>query len=194
MNRPADKGVDRDERDRSLLERALPEVIRRLVEAGYERLSEGPESLRQFLGDLRLPKETLALILPQLEETKHGLYRVVAREVREFLERTNLTEELTQALTRLSFEIKTEVRFVPNDAGRVGRPQVHSNVAVHRHHEAPSHSRGGEPTQDSADPDQPSLNGGDEAKMDLDSGQSPNPTRSEALGSEPLDPRDKEER
>ncbi|MBN1607864.1 MAG: hypothetical protein JW940_14600, partial [Polyangiaceae bacterium] len=92
MNRPADKGVDRDERDRSLLERALPEVIRRLVEAGYERLSEGPESLRQFLGDLRLPKETLALILPQLEETKHGLYRVVAREVREFLERTNLTE------------------------------------------------------------------------------------------------------
>ena len=66
MNKPPDRGSDREERERSLLERSLPEVIRRLVEAGYEKLSEGPESLRQMLGELRLPKETLALILPQL--------------------------------------------------------------------------------------------------------------------------------
>jgi len=163
-------------------------VIRRLVEAGYERLSEGPESLRQFLGDLRLPKETLALILPQLEETKHGLYRVVAREVREFLERTNLTEELTQALTRLSFEIKTEVRFVPNDAGRVGRPQVQSKVAVHREKDGRSPRRAEQPPQASTDSDQVSVNGADEATMDLDSTQPPEQARSEALGSEQPDP------
>ena len=192
MNKPPDRGSDREERERSLLERSLPEVIRRLVEAGYEKLSEGPESLRQMLGELRLPKETLALILPQLEETKHGLYRVVAREVREFLERTNLTEELAQALTRLSFEIKTEVRFVPNEAGRVGRPQIHSNEAVRR--------KDGR-SQDRADParavdgsDEQAADEGDEPTVTQPPARVPEPTRSEAPISGPADPRGKEQR
>jgi hypothetical protein len=192
VNKPPDRGADREERERSLLERALPEVIRRLVEAGYEKLSEGPESLRQLLGDLRLPKETLNLILPQLEETKHGLYRAVAREVREFLERTNLTEELTQALTRLSFEIKTEVRFVPNDAGRVGRPQIQSNVAVHR--------RDGR-NQDRVQPAQPAdasaqhaVDGSEPATLDDHLAQGPEQTRSATPVPEQADPRGTEER
>jgi hypothetical protein len=192
VNKPPDKGSDRDERERSLLERALPEVIRRLVEAGYEKLSEGPESLRQLLGDLRLPKETLNLILPQLEETKHGVYRVVAREVREFLERTNLTEELAQALTRLSFEIKTEVRFVPNEAGRVGRPRIRSNVAVHRM-DGRSPDRAERATADDTSGQQP-FDGGDEDTTDQHPAQTPEQTRSEAPGSEQTPPRGKEER
>jgi hypothetical protein len=161
-------------------------MIRRFVEAGYERLSEGPESLRQFLGDLRLPKETLALILTQLEETKHGLYRAVAREVREFLERTNLTEELTQVLTQLSFEIRTEVRFVPNDAGRVGRPQVHSGVAMHRQKETRN------PT--AADAAQQPVDGGEEATMAPSSAPPPEQTCSEEPGSQEAGPCGKEER
>ena len=191
MNKPPDRGSDREERERSLLERSLPEVIRRLVEAGYEKLSEGPESLRQMLGELRLPKETLALILPQLEETKHGLYRVVAREVREFLERTNLTEELAQALTRLSFEIKTEVRFVPNEAGRVGRPQVHSNVAVRRK-DGRNQDRP-EPAAAADVPGERDVERGDETATDQRP-QAPEQARSEAAGSEQADSRGKEER
>ncbi|MBN1611996.1 MAG: hypothetical protein JW940_35520 [Polyangiaceae bacterium] len=192
MNKPPDRGSDREERERSLLERALPEVIRRLVEAGYEKLSEGPESLRQLLGDLRLPKETLNLILPQLEETKHGLYRVVAREVREFLERTNLTEELAQVLTRLSFEIKTEVRFVPNEAGRVGRPQIHSNVAVHRRD-----GRSQDRIEPAAVPDasgQQAADGGSQAMLDQQPTRAPEQVRADSPGYEQAAPHGKEER
>jgi len=191
VNKPPDRGSDREERERSLLERALPEVIRRLVEAGYEKLSEGPESLRQLLGDLRLPKETLNLILPQLEETKHGLYRVVAREVREFLERTNLTEELAQALTRLSFEIKTEVRFVPNEAGRVRRPQIRSNVAVHRR-DGRSQDRNESATAPDAS-GQEAANEGEQAMLDQQPAQEPEQIRADVPGSEQAAPHGKEE-
>src|SRR5690348_15120100 len=110
-------GPEREEADgeRRILERLVPEIIKRIVEAGYEKISEGPENVRKVVGDLKLPKEALGVMLGQIEETKNGLYRAVAREVRDFLENTNVADELTRALTTLSFEIKTEIRFIPND-------------------------------------------------------------------------------
>jgi hypothetical protein len=131
---------DEKERERRRLERLLPEIIKRLIEAGYEKISEGPENVRQFVSELRLPKEALSLILAQLDETKNGLYRVVAKEIRDFLEHSNLAEELSKALTTLSFEIRTEVRFVPNEAklNAAPRPDVRSKVTMKRDRERAS--------------------------------------------------------
>jgi hypothetical protein len=127
-------GTEReDDGERRILERIIPEIIKRIVEAGYEKISEGPENVRKVARDLKLPKEALGVIFGQLEETKNGLYRAVAREVRDFLENTNLSEELTRALTSLSFEIKTEVRFVPNESrSRPPVPDVRSKVSMKR--------------------------------------------------------------
>ena len=126
-------GGDDKERARRWLERVLPEIIKRAVETGYEKISEGPENVRAFVNDLKLPKEVLGLILHQIDDTKNGLYRVVAKEIRDFLEQTNLAEEIGKVLTTLSFEIKTEVRFIPNDArGGAPKPEVRSSVRVKR--------------------------------------------------------------
>ena len=128
---PSSDRVEDKERERRRLERILPELIKRIVEAGYEKISEGPENVRHFVSEMKLPKEALALIFAQLDETKNGLYRVVAKEIRDFLEHTNFAEEMSKVLTTLSFEVKTEVRFIPNDS-RYGapRPDVRSRVRV----------------------------------------------------------------
>jgi hypothetical protein len=125
---------DHEHEQRRRLERILPELIKRVLETGYEKLTEGPENVRQFVSELKLPKEALALLLAQLEESKNGLYRAVAREVRDFLDNTNLSEELVSALTKLSFEIRTEIRFVPNDSrpGARPKPEVQSKVSLKR--------------------------------------------------------------
>jgi hypothetical protein len=127
---PASEREDRDP-ERRRLERILPELIKRVLEAGYEKISEGPENVRHFVSEMKLPKEALSLILSQLDETKNGLYRVVAKEMRDFLEHTNLAEEISKVLTTLSFEVKTEVRFIPNDA-RTGmpKPDVRARVRI----------------------------------------------------------------
>ena len=132
--RPPASERDETEPDRRRLERILPEVIKRILEAGYVKLAEGPENVREFVREMKLPKEVLALILGQLDETKNGLYRVVAKEIRDFLQQTNLAEELTKALTTLSFEVKTEVRFIPNDSrpGAGPKPDVRSKVTMKR--------------------------------------------------------------
>ncbi len=118
---PAGAGTHSEAR-KSIFERTVPVIVKRVieraVESGVEKLtelSERPESLRNFVSDLRLPKEVLADVYAQIDDTKNGLYRVVAKEIRDVLEQTQIAEEVAKVLTKLSFEIKTEIRFVPND-------------------------------------------------------------------------------
>jgi hypothetical protein len=119
-----EKGEGEGERKR-LFERTIPEVFKRVmeraVETGVGRLAEGPENLRNLMSEMKLPKEVLNYIYTQIDDTKGDLYRVVAKEIREVLERTQFADELTKVLTRLSFEIRTEIRFIPNDAAQQPR-------------------------------------------------------------------------
>lgn len=106
----------------------MPELIRRVLEAGLDKL--GQENLRNLMGEMRLPKEMLAVLFAQLDDTKTGLYRVFAREIRDFLEHTNFSDEIARVLTTLSFEIKTEVRFVPNDSRLGATPDIRARMRV----------------------------------------------------------------
>jgi hypothetical protein len=118
---PHPHAPEAEQEKKRLFERAIPELLKRVleraVESGASRLAEGPENLRNFVQELRLPKEVLHYLYQQIDDTKNGLYRVVAKEIRDVLEQTQFADEITKVLTKLSFEIKTEIRFIPNDAG-----------------------------------------------------------------------------
>ena len=122
---------------RRLVERLVREGVRRAVEKGVEQITETPENLRHLVQELKLPREITALLFQQIDETKNGLYRAVARELRDFLDQTNVADEITRALTTLSFEIKTEIRFIPNDqrldekgTPKPVKPEVKATVRV----------------------------------------------------------------
>ncbi len=105
---------------RRRLEGVIPELLKRAVEIGLDKASEAPESLKHLVSDLRLPKEVATYLLTQVEDTKNGALRVVAKETRDFLEHTNLAHELQKMLTTLQFEINTTIRFRPADAKTEG--------------------------------------------------------------------------
>jgi hypothetical protein len=100
---------------RSRFESVIPEIIKRAVEIGVEKARESPDNVRQFVHDLKLPKEVAHLIFQQIDDTKNGLFRVVAKEIRDFLEHTNFAGELQKLLTTVQFEVNTTIRFTPND-------------------------------------------------------------------------------
>ncbi|HEY6725228.1 MAG TPA: hypothetical protein VI197_14435 [Polyangiaceae bacterium] len=133
----------RDEPEGGRAERLVPELIKRLIE-GIDRFAEGKD-MRQRVSDLKLPKEALALLLSQLEESKNGLYRALAKELRDFLEQTNFTEELVAALTKLTFEIRTEIRFVPSQPGEGVTPEVRAKVNLKRDPSKAERSSSGPP-------------------------------------------------
>jgi hypothetical protein len=107
---PAEK-----ESRRRRLEGVIPEIVRRAVELGVEKAQEAPGDLKHFVGDLKLPKEIVHYLLGQIDETKNGLFRVVAKEIRDFLEHTNFGGEVEKLLTTVQFEVNTTIRFTPND-------------------------------------------------------------------------------
>jgi transcription initiation factor TFIIIB Brf1 subunit/transcription initiation factor TFIIB len=123
---------DQHERERHRLERALPELIKRILDVGYGKISEGPESVRNFVSELKLPKEVLNLLIAQVDETKSGLYRVVAKELRDSLEHAKFSDEIARLLSTVRLEIKTEVRFIPNEAST--QPVLGTQVSVQGQH------------------------------------------------------------
>ena len=141
-------GDAEDSERKRLFERTIPELVKRAVEraveTGVEKLAEGPENLRNLVGDMKLPKDVVQYLYGQIDETKKGVYRVVAKEIRDVLEHTNISDEMADVLTKLSFEVNTTIRFVPNEAKqndgeesgkdssdrKIPRPQVVSKVVM----------------------------------------------------------------
>lgn len=119
----AEEGGEGRKRLEGLFREAIRKAVEKGVEAGVGTFSKADKAVRGVASDIPLPKEVVTYVFSQIDETKNGLIRVVAGEVREFLDATDLAGELQRALTSLSFEMKTEVRFIPNDAGGI-RPSV----------------------------------------------------------------------
>jgi hypothetical protein len=127
-----------DNERRRRLDSVIPELIKRAVELGVEKASEAPDNLKEFVGGMKLPREVAHYLLSQIEETKNGLFRVVAKEIRDFLEQTNVSSEMQKMLTTVQFEVNTVIRFKPNDGPgdrdgqKVPRPEVRAEVNVRR--------------------------------------------------------------
>lgn len=131
------------ENRRRRLEGVIPEIVRRAVELGVEKAQEAPDNLKQFVGDMKLPKEIAHYLLAQIDETKNGLFRVVAKEIRDFLEHTNFAGEVQNLLTTVQFEVNTTIRFTPND-GRIDTRKRESKETDLDDDEADETEEGGE--------------------------------------------------
>lgn len=128
----------------------VPDLLRRAVVAGLGAFT-GEEGIRRIAGDFSLPKDVASFLINQAQGTKDDLLRVVARELRNFLEGLNLTEELTRMLTLISFEIKTEIRFIPNDK-KLGRPRVKHRVALKRRRKGKDETLAEETSEEDEEP------------------------------------------
>lgn len=147
QNDAAPAGTDEAGRKdvRQRLEGFVPDLLKRTFYAGLGALFTSEEGVRRLATEFSLPKDVANYLISQAQGTKDELFRIVAGELRGFLESLNLREELAGLLTSLSFEIKTEVRFIPNDQKL--KPSIKQSVAVRR-----AKRRGAEP----AVPEEPS--------------------------------------
>lgn len=117
---------------RARLEHLVPELVRKTVTAGLGAVYSTEEGLRKIAKDINLP-DVAGYLASSADATKDRVLEVVARETREFLEHINLSEEIAKMLTRLSFEIKTEIRFIPNSERFMGsEPDVKASVRLKR--------------------------------------------------------------
>jgi hypothetical protein len=118
---------------RQKLEAWVPDLVRKAFTAGMGAVLSTEEGIRRLTKDMPMPKEVAGYLVNTASSTKDDLLRIIAREVREFLSTVNLSEEIAKMLTTLSFEIKTEIRFIPNDEKYAGvEPDVKARVRLKR--------------------------------------------------------------
>lgn len=127
---------------RQRLEALIPEMVKKTFAAGMGAVFTTEEGIRRIAKDVSLPKDVASYLANTAGATKDEILRIVAREVREFLESVNLSEEIAKMLTTLSFEVKTEIRFIPNEE-RYGsvKPDVKSRVRLRRSDDKPRRRR-----------------------------------------------------
>jgi hypothetical protein len=131
-------GDARDERDkdksiRQRLEGIVPDLVKRTFYAGLGAVFTTEEGIRKIANEFSLPKDVASYLINSAQSTKDELFRIVGREVREFLQNLNVGGEVAKLLTQLSFEIKTEIRFIPNEeaVGKV-KPDMKYKVSLKR--------------------------------------------------------------
>lgn len=118
---------------RQKLEAWVPDLVRKAFTAGMGAVLGTEEGIRRLTKEMPMPKDVAGYLVSTASSTKDDLMRIIAREVREFLSTVNLSEEIAKMLTTLSFEVKTEIRFIPNDQKYGGvEPDVKAKVRLKR--------------------------------------------------------------
>jgi len=108
------------------LEGLIPDVVKRTM----SNVLWSDDGVRSLLTEKNLPKEVVGYVLGQVDATRRGILRIVSKEIRVFLENMDFGGEIAKILTTLSFEIRTEIRFIPNEERVV--PSVRNSVRVRR--------------------------------------------------------------
>jgi hypothetical protein len=125
---------DEEERDGASPrpKKLIDRILKRGIESGFEAISKSEDTVRSVIDKIK-DKELAQLAMDQIDESKNGLYRAVAKEMRDFLQNTSLATELKKALTGLAFEVKMEVRFksTEDETGRASlKPSADVDVTM----------------------------------------------------------------
>jgi len=117
---------------RQRLEHLVPELVKKTFTAGMGAVFSTEEGIRRIAREVSLP-DVAGYVASTGVGAKDKVFEVIARETRDFLANLNLTEEIAKILTTLSFEIKTEIRFIPNSERMTGaEPDVKASVRLKR--------------------------------------------------------------
>ena len=127
---PGDEPLTESIRQR--LEHLVPELVKKTFAAGLGAVFSTEEGIRRIAREVSLP-DVVGYVASSADGAKDKVFEVIARETRDFLSNLNVTEEIAKILTTLSFEIKTEIRFIPNSERFAGaEPDVKASVRLKR--------------------------------------------------------------
>jgi hypothetical protein len=97
------------------LERILPELIRRGLEAGRGPLGRVSESF--------FPRELASSVVAQLGDIRSGVAKAVAQEVGRFLRDADIASEVRKVLSGLDVEAQVRLRFKTREDGSL-KPSI----------------------------------------------------------------------
>ncbi len=126
--------TEEQEDERSTL-RGVSDSVRKAITSGFRTVLSSEEWIRGTVAEA-MPKELVTYIKGTTDSAKDEVVRVIGTQVSKFLEGVDIGGEIQKILTSLSFEVKTEIRFIPND--KSVKPDVKFTVRPKRQKAEPS--------------------------------------------------------
>ena len=99
------------------LEGFVPDGVVRKAVGAFRGVVQTEEGVRTILGEVS--REVVDYAREQIDKGKGELVTRVAKEFRDFLEKTDVSSEVKKILTEIQLEVKTEVRFVERPDGEL---------------------------------------------------------------------------
>jgi hypothetical protein len=94
----------------------VTDAIKKLFTAGVSAAFMTEESIRSFVGELKLPKETLHLLLQGASKSKEELMNRVGKEVIGIISKIDFVKEASRFVEEHKFKISAEIDIVRKDA------------------------------------------------------------------------------
>jgi hypothetical protein len=110
---------------------SLADGVKKALLAGVGALFMTEESARRLAREWKLPKELIGFVASQASGAKDEVLRLFAEEIRRFLESDALRAEFLKALTENTVEIRAQIRFRPDAAGKP-KPHVTASARARR--------------------------------------------------------------
>ena len=108
----------------------ISDTIKRAISSGVKTFIKSEENLRNIAGDI-WNSDKVEAVGNTINNVRSELVTIFGREFVKYLDRLNLTDEAVKILTAISLELKTEIRFIPNDE-RLVTPDIKASVKVGR--------------------------------------------------------------
>jgi hypothetical protein len=99
------------------LKSIFSETIKKVFAAGVTAAFMTEESVRAHLGDLKLPKDIMNLLLQQANKSKEELVQRVGKEILSMVNRIDLVSEFSKFAESHKFKITAEIDISRKDKG-----------------------------------------------------------------------------
>ncbi len=106
----------------------LADVVKRAFQAGKRTVKNGQESIKNIASEI-LNNDAVEAVGDALHGVREDAVKLFGKEVTRYFDRLDLTDAIVKVLTMISLEVKTEIRFIPNDKKFV-KPDVKGSVTV----------------------------------------------------------------
>lgn len=125
--------IERDSDDSTSGGPSVTDTIKKLVTAGVSAAFMTEESIRTFVSELKLPKETLNLLLQGAAKSKDELMNRVSREIIGIISKIDFVKEASRFVEEHKFRITAEIDVVrkePRTAAESDKDHGSSNEST----------------------------------------------------------------
>lgn len=96
----------------------LSDTIKKILTTGLSAAFMTEESIRSFVSDLKLPKETLNILLQGATKSKEELMNRVGNEIVKVISKIDFVKEASRFVEEHKFKISAEVEVLKKDTSK----------------------------------------------------------------------------